>query len=112
MPIYQYQEILPNGEDGECFEVSQRMSDPPLKVHPVTGRAVRKIFVAPNLPTRYTEAATKSKLTNENVEKHGFTRYEKDQVSGMYHKTAGKDKRAPDVVNANNLKKMQQKGLL
>lgn len=112
MHTYSYQEILPDGTDGACFEVVQRMSDPPLKFHPQTGNAVRKVFVAPNLPQRYTEAATKSKLTNENVEKHGFTRYEKDKVTGKYHKTAGKDKRAPDVVNANKLKAMQQKGML
>lgn len=112
MPTYLYQEVLPDGKDGDCFEVVQRMSDPPLKTHPVTANPVRKVFVAPNLPNRYTEAATKSKLTNENVEKHGFTRYEKDKVTGMYHKTAGKDKRAPDVVDANKLKKMQQKGIV
>lgn len=112
MPIYLYQEILADGSDGKCFEVVQRMSDSPLKTHPGTGNPVRKVFAAPNLPTRYTEAATKSKLTNENVEKHGFTRYEKDKVSGKYHKTAGKDKQAPDVVNANKLKEMQQKGYI
>ena len=36
----------------------------------------------------------------------------KDKVTGRYNKTAGKDKRAPDVVDANQLKKMQQKGIL
>ena len=112
MPTYLYQEVLPDGSEGHRFEVVHRMSDPPVKTHPETGNPVRKVFVPPNLPSRYTEAATKSKLTNENVEKHGFTRYEKDKVSGMYHKTAGKDKRAPDVVNANRLKEMQQKGAL
>lgn len=112
MPTYLYQEILPGGEDGDCFEVVQRMSDAPLKTHPQTGNPVRKVFVAPNLPTKYTEGATKSKLSDENVEKHGFTRYEKDKVTGKYHKTAGKDKRAPDVVNASKLKEMQRKGLL
>jgi hypothetical protein len=112
MPTYLYQEILPDGSDGDYFEVVQRMSDATLKIHPHTGIPVRKVFVPPNLPTRYTEAATKSKLTNENVEKHGFTRYEKDKVTGKYHKTAGKDKRAPDVVNAGKLKEMQQKGIL
>lgn len=112
MPTYLYQEFLPDGTEGDCFEVVQRMSEPPLTTHPHTGNPVRKVFVAPNLPSRYSEAATKSKLTDENVEKHGFTRYEKDKVSGKYHKTAGKDKRAPEVVNANKLKEMQQKGLL
>jgi hypothetical protein len=112
MPIYLYQEINSDGSEGDYFEVTQRMSDETLKTHPTTGNPVRKVYVAPNLPNRYTEAATKSKLTNENVEKHGFTRYEKDKVTGRYHKTAGKDKRAPDVVNAGKLKEMQRNGIL
>lgn len=112
MPTYLYQEILPDGSEGACFEVFQGMADPHLTHHPMTGNSVRKVFAAPNLPKKYTEGATKAKLSNENVEKHGFTRYEKDKVSGLYHKTAGKDKRAPDVVNANKLKEMQRKGIL
>lgn len=112
MPTYLYQEILPDGTEGDCFEVVQRMSDPPLKTHPTSGNPVEKVFVAPNLPNKYTEGETNKKLTNENVEKHGFTRYEKDKLTGLYHKTAGKDKRAPDVVDAPKLKQMQQKGIL
>lgn len=104
MPTYQYQEILPDGSEGPVFEVIQRMSEATLKTHPKTGNPVRKLFHAPNVSSKYTDGATKSKLTNENVEKHGFTRYEKDKVTGRYHKTAGKDKRAPDVVDANKLR--------
>ena len=74
--------------------------------HPKTGNPVRKVFHSPNVSSKYTEASTKSKLTDENVEKHGFTRYEKDKLTGRYNKTAGKDKRAPDVVDANQLKKI------
>jgi len=110
MPTYLYQEILPDGSDGETFEVVQTMSEPALKQHPKTGNAVRKVFVAPNLSSKYTEGATKSKLSNENVEKHGFTKYERDKVTGRYHKTAGKDRRAPDTVDASQLKRMQQGG--
>lgn len=112
MPTYVYQEILPDGSDGEAFEYIQRMADEPLKTHPKTGNPVRKVFHAPNVSSKYTEGATKSKLSDENVEKNGFTRYEKDKLTGRYNKTAGKDKRAPDVVDANQLKKMQQNGIL
>lgn len=112
MPTYVYQEVLPDGSDGETLEIVQRMSDTPLKTHPRTGNPVKKIYYSPNLSNKYTEGATKNKLSNENVEKHGFTRYEKDKVTGRYNKTAGKDKRAPDVVDANQLKKMQQDGIL
>ncbi|MEM7792614.1 MAG: hypothetical protein AAF546_14510, partial [Verrucomicrobiota bacterium] len=103
---------LPDGTEGECFEVIQSMSDAPLKTHPKTGNPVRKVFHAPSFSIKYSEGATKAKLTNENVEKHGFTRYEKDKVTGRYHKTAGKDKRAPDTVDAQQLKKMQNDGRL
>lgn len=112
MPTYVYQEILPDGSDGEAFEYIQRMADTPLKTHPRTGNPVRKVFHAPNVSSKYTEGSTKNKLTDENVEKHGFTRYEKDKVTGRYHKTAGKDKRAPDVVDANKLKEIQKNGLV
>ena len=111
MPTYVYQEILPDGSDGEAFEYIQRMADDPLLSHPKTGNPVRKVFHSPNVSNKYTEASTKNKLTDENVEKHGFTRYEKDKLTGRYNKTAGKDKRAPDVVDANQLKEIQQNGL-
>ena len=111
MPIYAYQEILPDGSDGEIFECIQSMSEATLKTHPKTGNPVRKIFHAPNVSSKYTEGATKNRLNDQNIEKHGFTRYEKDKLTGRYHKTAGKDKRAPDVVDAGKLKQMQQKGL-
>jgi hypothetical protein len=112
MPTYVYQEILPDGSEGDCFELIQPMSEVPLKTHPKSGNPVRKVYHAPNLSSKYTEGATKNKLSDENVEKHGFTRYEKDKVTGRYNKTAGKDKRAPDVVDANKLKQMQKNGLI
>ena len=112
MPTYVYQEILPDGSEGDTFEIIQAMSDTPLKTHPKTGNPVRKVYHSPNLASKYTPGATKSKLSDENVEKNGFTRYEKDKVTGRYHKTAGKDKRAPDVVDANKLKQMQKNGLI
>jgi predicted nucleic acid-binding Zn ribbon protein len=110
MPTYVYQEILPDGTDGEAFEYIQLMSDSALKVHPTSGNLVRKVFHAPNVSNKYTEGATNSKLSDENVEQHGFTRYERDKLTGRYNKTAGKDKNAPDVVDANQLKKIQQHG--
>ena len=110
VPTYLYQEILPDGSEGETFEHDQPMSDAPLETHPVNGNPVRRVYTAPNLPTQYTEGQTKAKLSDSNVEKHGFTRYEKDKVTGKYHKTAGADKRAPDVVDAARLRKMQQGG--
>ena len=98
MPIYVYQVTHADGTEGECFEVEQSMHDEPLTTHPRTGEPVRRVYQAPNLATRYTPGATKTKLEPKNVEKAGFTKYERDQLTGRYHKTAGKDNRAPDVI--------------
>ncbi len=107
MPTYVYQEILPDGSDGDIFEYIQSMSEETLTTHPQTGNVVRKVFHAPNVSSNYTTGSTKRKLSTENIEKHGFTRYEKDVVTGRYNKTAGTDTRAPDVVDASQLKRMQ-----
>ena len=98
MPTYLYQEILPDGSPGESFEIHQGMSDPPLKKHPVDGRPIEKIFARPNLTTQYTESSNKKLLNDKNVTEKGFTRYEKDKLTGKYHKTAGSDKNAPDII--------------
>lgn len=99
MPIYVYQVIRPDGSEGECFEVEQPMKDAPLTQHPRTGEPVKRVYQSPNLATKYTPGATKNKLENKNVERAGFTKYERDKLTGQYHRTAGKDKRAPDVIN-------------
>lgn len=98
MPIYIYEVIKANGAVGETFEVQQSMNDPTLETHPQTGEPVRRVYQPPNLTIRYSPGSTKSKLENKNVEKAGFTKYERDKLTGRYHKTAGKDKRAPDVL--------------
>ena len=61
MPTYVYQEILPDGSDGEAFEYIQGMADDPLTIHPKTGNPVRKIFHSPNVSNKYTEGSTKNK---------------------------------------------------
>lgn len=97
MPIYQYQVINDDGSDGLVFEIEQRMSDPTLTEHPITGKTVKRVYSAPNLATRYTPGGTESKLADKNIEKHGFTKYERDKLTGTYHKVAGADKNAPET---------------
>jgi len=88
MPTYVYEVILPDGEEGQVFEVVQKMSDPPLTKHPTTGQPVRRVIQAPNVATRYTSSHEKKRLSNENLAANGFTRYEKSG-DGTYEKTAG-----------------------
>lgn len=98
MPIYVYEVVRKDGRSGESFEIEQSMNDPALEAHPVTGEPVRRVYQPPNLASKYTPGATKAKLENKNVEKAGFTKYERDKLTGTYHKVAGKDRQAPDTL--------------
>lgn len=91
MPIYVYEVVEEDGSPGERFEVHQSMREAPLDKHPGTGLPVRRVILPPNLATRYTPGQTKDKLDNRNLEKAGFTKYEKDKLTGQYHRVAGKE---------------------
>lgn len=88
MPIYVYQVILPDGEEGQVFEIQQKMSDPPLTEHPISKMPCKRIITPPNVGTKYTEKGMNNLLSRETLEKNGMTRYEKDS-DGNYYKTAG-----------------------
>ena len=95
MPTYVYVVVQEDGTDGEPFEVVQKMSDPPLEKHPETGEPVRRLPTMPNLPLTHSDSAEKSKLSNKNLDRLGFTKYEK-AGDGHYEKKAGK---GPDVIS-------------
>jgi predicted nucleic acid-binding Zn ribbon protein len=44
MPIYEYEILNQDGRPKGIFETTQRMSDPALTRHPVTGEPVRRIL--------------------------------------------------------------------
>lgn len=95
MPTYLYQTLHDDGTEGEVFECTHAMHDT-LEVHPVSGERVRRVYSAPNLATRYTPGHTRKLLSNENLERKGFTKYQKDKVSGKYHKVVGE---GPGVID-------------
>jgi len=88
MPTYLYRTILPDGRDGEPFEVVQRMSDPPLERHPESGLPVERVPTAPNLSLRHGEAADRRRLSDGNLDRLGFTKYV-NAGDGKFEKTAG-----------------------
>ena len=96
MPTYVYQVINEDGSEGEIFEVVQKMSDPPLKKHPETGRPVRRIPAAPTIPGHHSDHATKQMLTDKNLDRLGFTKYER-AGGGFFEKKAGS---GPDLISA------------
>ncbi len=98
MPTYTYQEILPDNSLGPKFEIIQAMSDDPLTQHPVTGRPIQKIIGTAGINSKYTEISNQKALENKNLTEKGFTKYEKDNLTGRYHRTSGNDPRAPEII--------------
>ncbi|MHC4949154.1 MAG: FmdB family zinc ribbon protein [Planctomycetota bacterium] len=96
MPTYVYVTINDDGSEGETFEVFQKMSDAPLTKHPETGRPVRRAITAPHIGGEYSEAATKSRLSDANLDRLGFTKYQ-NAGGGTFEKRAGK---GPDTLSA------------
>jgi predicted nucleic acid-binding Zn ribbon protein len=96
MPTYIYQIINPDGSDGETFEVVQKMSDEPLSKHPESGRPVRRVIQAPHIAGRWSDAAAKKTLSDKNLDRMGFTKYQRSG-DGTFEKRAG---RGPDAISA------------
>lgn len=98
MPMYTYQVVTDDGSEGEVFEIFRHMTDEPLTEHPETGEPVKRIFKAPNVAYRYTLMAAKSKYSDKNLDRLGFTKYKKEG-DGVYRKTAGK---GPQFIDRDN----------
>ena len=96
MPTYVYQVITDDDSEGEVFEVIQKMTDAPLKKHPETGAPVQRIPQAPNLPNMWSDAASKSRLSDKNLDRLGFTKYQ-NAGDGHFEKKAGS---GPDLLSA------------
>jgi predicted nucleic acid-binding Zn ribbon protein len=101
MPVYLYEYILPDGSSGPEFEWIQSMKDDAFTKHPESGKKVRRLITSPNIASKYTPGQTKNKLENKNVEKAGFTKYERDKLTGQYHRVAGKG--GPETIKRPSL---------
>ena len=97
MPVYVYETIQEDGSAGERFELVQSMRDDTLTRHPETGVRVKRILMPPNISSKHTDGQTSKRLENKNLEKSGFTKYEKDKLTGQYHRVAGKA--GPEIIN-------------
>ena len=97
MPTYVYQVIEDDGSEGETFEVVQKMTDPPLEKHPETGKPVRRLIQAPNIAGKWSESGTRQALSDKNLDRMGFTKYQRIG-KGQYEKRAG---HGPPTIDAN-----------
>ena len=97
MPTYVYQVITKDDSEGEVFEVVQPMSEDPLEKHPETGEPVRRIPQAPVIPGPWSDHKTKQTLSDKNLDRLGFTKYQR-AGDGHFEKRAGK---GPNEISAN-----------
>ncbi|MBY0111225.1 MAG: hypothetical protein K2Y21_00280 [Phycisphaerales bacterium] len=90
MPTYVYEILDKSGKPtGETFEIVQSMKEDALTKHPKTGQPVRRAIVAPAIAGQWSPIKEKSTLSNKNLERLGFTKYER-KGKGYMERVAGK----------------------
>ncbi len=90
MPLYEYEILTGKGEGtGRTFEVMQSLHAPALTTHPETGEPVRRIISVPTIAGKWSGMAARSSLSNKNLERLGFTKYER-RGDGYMERVAGK----------------------
>ena len=88
MPTYVYAYLDDDGNPtDEVFELVESITDDALTTH--EGRPVARIPQAPNIAGKWSDIKSKSTLSNENLDRLGFTKYEK-KGDGYMERTAGK----------------------
>lgn len=95
MPIYVYEYLDDQGKPtGEHFETIQSMAEDALTEH--EGRPVHRVPQAPNIAGKWSDMKTKGQLSNENLDRLGFTKYERTG-DGEMTRVAGKE--GPSKLN-------------
>ena len=88
MPTYVYEYLDADGNGtGEGFELVQPISEDALTEH--DGRPVHRVPQLVNVAGKWSEMKEKSTLSNQNLERLGFTKYEK-KGDGYMERVAGK----------------------
>jgi len=89
MPTYVYEILDKDGKPtGETFEAVQLMREKAL-AKDAQGRPCRRAVVAPSIAGKWSDLKGKSALSNKNLERMGFTKYER-KGQGYMERTAGK----------------------
>lgn len=97
MPTYDYEILDGKGEPtGETFEWIQSMKAKALTKHPETGKHCRRAISPPAIAGSMSPLKEKSTLSNKNLERLGFTKYEK-KGDGVMERVAGKE--GPRVIS-------------
>jgi predicted nucleic acid-binding Zn ribbon protein len=91
MPTYVYVILDKKGVATErSFEIIQSIKEDALTKHPETGEPVRRVPQAPTIAGKWSDLKGKSALSNQNLERMGFTKYER-KGKGYMERVAGKE---------------------
>lgn len=91
MPTYLYELLDKQGKPtGETFEIVQSMKEDALTKQPETGKPCRRAIVAPHVAGKWSPIKEKNTLSNKNLERLGFTKYER-KGKGYMERVAGKE---------------------
>lgn len=91
MPIYVYEILDKKGEGtGQTIEIVQSMKDKALTKDPASGRSIRRIILPPNIAGRWSDLTKSGALSNKNLERLGFTKYER-KGKGYMERVAGSE---------------------
>lgn len=100
MPTYDYELLDDKGEPtGERFEWIQPMKEDALTKHPETGQPCRRAISAPGIAGTWSPLKEKGQLSNKNLERLGFTKYER-RGDGVMERVAGKE--GPKTLRADD----------
>lgn len=100
MPTYVYELLDKHGQPtGQTFEYVQSMKDAALTRHPDSGKPCRRAIVAPAIASNASPIKAKGMLSNKNLERLGFTKYER-KGKGYMERTAGKE--GPRTLSADD----------
>ena len=89
MPMYTYQIVNDDGSEGDIIEIMHGMSEPSLTEHPQTGQKIKREFTSPHIASWGNSRKAKELTSDENLERHGFTKYVRNG-KGHYEKHTGK----------------------
>ncbi len=90
MPTYVYEFLDSKGQPtGKTCELVHSIKDAALTKHPESGQAIRRIPAVPTIAGKWSDLGSKGNLSNKNLERMGFTKYER-KGSGYMERTAGK----------------------
>src|SRR5262249_11995443 len=90
MPTNSYEILDGRGPGtGRTYGIVQSMKEDALAKHPDTGEPVRRVPQAPNIAGKGSMIKTKGMLSNKNLERLGFTKYER-KGKGYMERVAGK----------------------